>query len=200
MIATPQPQQMTAEDYLAWEARQELRYEYCNGDVFAMAGGTKTHDKLAFNLRRSLSDEVEAQGCDMTGSDVKVLVKKGLSYRYPDLAVSCDERDKANETFYEFPTLIVEVLSPGTETIDRIDKFKEYIQIPTLQEYLLISAEEMKVECYRRGEGRMWLYFQYDAGETITLESLGVEIPIGLIYQNIQLEPPSDSENDDRAL
>jgi len=188
MVAAFESQKMTAEEYLVWESQQELRYEYCDAQVIAMAGGTKNHDKLAFNLRRALSDRVEAQGCDMTGSDVKVLVKKGVSYRYPDLAVSCDERDQSNETFYEFPTLIVEVLSPGTEAIDRIDKFKEYIQIPTLQEYVLISAEEIKVECYRRGEGRLWLYSQYYVREPIMLESIGIEVPIELIYRGIQLE------------
>ena len=140
MIASLQPQKMTAAEYLEWELRQELRYEYCNGEVFAMAGGTKNHDKIAFNLRRMLSDVVEANGCDITGSDVKVLVNKGMSYRYPDLVVSCDERDKNNETFYEFPQLIVEVLSSSTESVDRVEKFKEYIQIPTLEEYLLIGS------------------------------------------------------------
>jgi Uma2 family endonuclease len=189
MVAAFEPPKMTAEEYLLWESQQELRYEYCDGQVIAMAGGTKNHDKLAFNLRRALSNQVEAQGCDMTGSDVKVLVGEGSSYRYPDLAVSCDERDKFNETFYEFPKLIVEVLSPGTEAIDRIDKFKEYIQISTLQEYVLISAEEIKVECYRRGEGRLWLYSQYYAGEAVIVESIGIELPIELIYRGIQLKP-----------
>jgi Uma2 family endonuclease len=187
MVAAFESQKMTAEEYLAWESHQELRYEYCDGQVFAMAGGTKNHDKIAFNLRRTLSDSVEAQGCDMTGSDVKVFVKQGVSYRYPDLVVSCDERDQATETSYEFPTLIVEVLSTSTEAIDRIDKFKEYIQIPTLQEYVLISTEEIKVERYRRGEGRLWLYYQYYVGESVALESLQTEVPIALIYRNIQM-------------
>ena len=191
MIASIQPQQMTVEEYLEWESRQELRYEYCNGDVFAMSGGTKTHDELAFNLRRSLIDRVAEQGCSMSGSDVKVFVRQGVSYRYPDLSISCDDRDEVNDTFYSFPQLIVEVLSPSTESVDRIDKFKEYIQIPTLQEYLLISTDEVSVECYRRGEGRMWLYFQYGKGETITLESVGVDLPIEMIYRNIQLKPVS---------
>jgi Uma2 family endonuclease len=91
---------------------------------------------------------------------------------------SCDARDEANDTFYEFPTLIAEVLSPGTESVDRIDKFKEYIQIPTLQDYLLISVDQMRVECYRRGEGRMWLYFQYEAGKLPPLGSIGVALPL----------------------
>ncbi|MFK8184524.1 MAG: Uma2 family endonuclease [Phormidesmis sp.] len=187
MVADFQSQLMSVEEYLEWEPQQECRYEYCAGRVFAMAGGTKNHDKLSFNLRRALSDTVEAQGCDMTGSDVKVLVEQGQSYRYPDLVVSCDERDQSNDTFYRYPKLIVEVLSAGTEAVDRIDKFKEYIQIPTLQEYLLISTEEMKLECYRRGEGRLWLYSPYYPGESIILESVGVELSIELIYRNIQI-------------
>lgn len=189
MMASPQPQKMTAEEYLEWEACQEIRHEYCNGDVFAMAGGTKNHDKLAFNLRRVLSDPIEEQGCDMTGSDVKVLVEKELSYRYPDLAVSCDERDENETEFYRFPKLIAEVLSPSTETVDRDEKFQEYIQIPTLEEYVLISARRMQVECFRRGEGRMWLYFPYKAGERVTIASIGVEFPIEQLYRNVRLEP-----------
>lgn len=191
MIASAKPQRMTAEEYLAWEARQEIRHEYCNGEVFAMAGGTKNHDKLAFNLRKALDDSVEAQGCDMSGSDVKVFVDQGVSYRYPDLSISCDDRDRANATFYNFPKLIVEVLSSSTEAADRSAKFKEYIQIPTLQEYVLVSTAEVMVECYRRGEGRLWLYSPYYAGETVPFESVRVDVPVELIYRNVQLEAVS---------
>ena len=127
----------------------------------------------------------------MSGSDVKVLVQGGLSYRYPDLSVSCDERDNVNETFYEFPKLIVEVLSSSTEVVDRDDKFQEYIQIPTLEEYVLISYQWMHVECYRRGEGRMWLYFPYKAGEKVSIASMGVELPIEQLYGNVRLAPSS---------
>lgn len=94
----------------------------------------------------------------MTGSDVEVMVNEGRFYRYPDLVVSCDQRDRQHETFYEFSKLIVEVLSDSTEAIDRGDKFQEYIQILTLEEYILVSTQRMQVECYRRGEDRMWLY------------------------------------------
>lgn len=141
MIASLRSIKMTPEEYLEWELRQEVRHEYCNGEVFAMAGGTKNHDKFAFNLRKALDDSVEAKGCDMSGSDVKVLTENGNSYRYPDLSVSCDERNKGNDSFYEFPKLMVEVLSSSTEDIDRTEKFQEYTQIPTLEEYVLISAK-----------------------------------------------------------
>ena len=124
----------------------------------------------------------------MTASDVKVMVMQGQFYRYPDVVVSCDERDQANSTFYEFPTLIVEVLSSSTEVIDRNQKFQEYIEIPTLQEYILVSAEQMQVECFRRGEERMWLYFPYKAGEIVRIESMGLDLPIEQIYQTVRLE------------
>ena len=120
----------------------------------------------------------------MSGSDVKVLVQGGFSYRYPDLSVSCDEKDETNDSFYEFPKLIIEVLSPSTKAVDRDDKFQEHIQIPTLEEYVLISYQRMQVECDRRGEGRMWLYFPYKAGEKVSIASMGVvAVKYGLTNQ-----------------
>lgn len=191
MIATPYPHKMTAEAYLEWESHQALRYEYCSGEVFAMTGGTKGHNRSALNLYSALVDRVDASGCEINTSDVKVKIGEGYAYRYPDLVVSCDERDQDEVAFYRFPKLIVEVLSPTTETVDRDDKFQEYIQIPTLQEYVLISTRRMQVECFRRGEGRMWLYFPYKAGETILIKSIGVELPIEQLYKNVRLEPSS---------
>ena len=191
MIASPKTFRMTAEEYLAWEPRQELRYEYCDGEAFAMAGGTKGHNRSALNLYGALVDKVDADGCEINTSDVKVQVKEGRFYRYPDLVVSCDARDKTNNAFYEFPKLIVEVLSSSTEAVDRDEKFQEYIRIPTLEEYVLIGAKRMQVECFRRGEGRMWLYFPYQAGEMVMIASLNIELPIEQLYRNVRLESAS---------
>ncbi len=191
MIESLQTQKMTAEEYLKWEPLQKVRYEYCSGQVLAMTGGTKGHNRLALNLYSALVDRVDAEGCEINVSDVKVELGEGLSYRYPDLIVSCDERDKGEAAFYGFPKLIVEVLSPGTTTVDREDKFQEYIRIPTLEEYVLITSQRMQVECYRRGEGRMWLYSPYTEGDTVLIESIGVEFPIEQLYQNVRLEPSS---------
>jgi len=188
MIASQKRPQMTPAEYLEWEPHQELRHEYSDGEVFAMAGGTKHHDRIAFNLRRAIIDRADQQQCSTSGSDVKVKVQQERFYRYPDLSVSCDDRDKRNETFYEFPSLIVEVLSSSTEIIDRNKKFQEYIEIATLQEHILVSAEQVQVECFRRGEGRMWLYFPYKSGEIVRIESMGLDLPIEQIYQNVQLE------------
>lgn len=194
MIASPQSIGMTAEEYLAWEPKQALRYEYCNGQVFAMTGGTKGHNRLALNLYSALVEKVDTSGCEINTSDVKVLVKEGDAYRYPDLIVSCDERDKRKTDFYQFPKLIVEVLSSSTANIDRDDKFQEYIRIPTLEEYVLISTKRMRVECYRRGEGRMWLYYSYTQGESIYFSSVGVEVTVKQLYQQVRLDTPNEPE------
>ncbi|MGB3299974.1 MAG: Uma2 family endonuclease [Phormidesmis sp.] len=184
---------MTAAEYLEWEPHQEIRYEYCDGQTFAMTGGTKGHNRLALNLYSALVDQVDAKGCEINVSDVKVELGEGLSYRYPDLIVSCDEQDKGEAALYRLPKLIVEVLSPSTTSTDREDKFQEYIQIPTLEEYVLITAQRMQVECYRRGEGRMWLYSPYTEGDTVLIESVGVEFPIEQLYRNVRLEPLADA-------
>ncbi|MEO1619946.1 MAG: Uma2 family endonuclease [Cyanobacteria bacterium J06632_3] len=188
MVASPQSFYMTAEEYLEWEPLQELRYEYCNGQVIAMAGGTLPHNDLALNIYSALRPEARKKGCRVQVSDVKVQIDQVGNYRYPDVVLSCDERDVTATDFLRHPTVIVEVLSSSTEKTDRFKKYQEYTQLPTLQAYMLISSDRIQVECYRRGEGRLWLYFQYGAGETIPVEAIGTTIPVDLIYENVKLD------------
>ncbi len=183
MIAVPRPQ-MTIEAYLDWEPRQELRYEFVSGKVLAMTGGTLAHNDIAVNLLIALRPHLRAQGCRINIADAKVTVTPTI-YRYPDLVVTCDERDKAALNAIQYPKLIVEVLSPGTETLDRGDKLKEYCSVPSLEEYVLINSAQVSVEIYRRGEGRFWLYTAYQTGDLIKLESVGFEFPIVRLYEDI---------------
>lgn len=178
---------MTVEAYLDWEPRQELRYEFINGSVFVRAGGSLPHNDIAINLLTALRPPIRKQSCRINMADAKVNITPQI-YRYPDLAVSCDERDKTALDAIRYPKLIVEVLSPGTETLDRSDKFKEYRSLPSLEEYVLISSTQVEVEIYRRGEGRLWLYTAYQTGDEIKLESIGFEFPIELLYEEVILE------------
>ncbi|MGB7273634.1 MAG: Uma2 family endonuclease [Geitlerinemataceae cyanobacterium] len=186
MIATPQKlPQMTIEEYLEWEPLQNLRYEYVNGEVFAMTGGTIPHNDLALNLYRTLYPHLRPRGCRANVSDVKVQVSPNSPYYYPDVIVSCDPLDLNARNFIQNPKLIAEVLSPGTSAKDRGEKLTEYLKISSLQEYILIESEKISIERYCRGEGRMWLYYPYTAGDIITLSSLDVELPIELLYEDI---------------
>ena len=188
MIATLQPQPMTIAEYLEWEPLQELRYEYVNGVVIAMTGGTIPHNDIALNLYRALYPHVRASGCRINVADVKVEVSSSSPYYYPDVVVTCDPRDVTARKLIRHPKLIVEVLSPGTEAKDRGEKFAHYRSSPTLQEYVLVESEKVSVECYRRGEGRLWLYTPYTAGDILPLESIAFSGSIDLLYENVSFE------------
>lgn len=189
MIATPQQSpKMSFDDYLVWESQQDIRYEYVNSEVFAMTGGTIPHNDIALNLYRALYPHLRSRGCRVNVSDVKVQVSPKSIYYYPDVIVSCDPQDLNARKFIQNPKLIVEVLSPGTSAKDRGEKFTYYLTIPSLQEYILIDSETISVERYCRGDGRMWLYYPYQAGDTITLSSIEFEFPIELLYEGIVFE------------
>jgi Uma2 family endonuclease len=204
MVALPEPLQtpnrlMSPQAFLDWEATQEQRYEYVNGDVFAMSGGTIPHNDLAVNLLLALVPQVRAQGCRINVSDVKVKIRR--RFRYPDLVVTGDERDKAATKLFEYPKVVVEVLSPSTEATDRGQKLREYQSIATLQEYVLINSDQAIVEVYRRIEGRVWRYESYGPDDSLLLESLGFDYPIGKLYEGIVLAVMTElEESEDQPL
>ncbi|MBE9033006.1 Uma2 family endonuclease [filamentous cyanobacterium LEGE 11480] len=204
MVALPETQLpgMTPEEFLEWEQTQELRYEYVDGQVISMQGEldanaekTIAHNDLALSLYRLLYDRVKSRGGRINVADVKVKVRR--RFRYPDLVVTCDERDKTAIKQFQYPKVIVEVLSPGTESVDRGKKLQEYQSLETLQEYVLINSQEMAVEIYRRGEGRTWLYESYGDGEEFALASLEFDCAIAHLYEGItlpEIEEPDEAD------
>ena len=189
MISQPQyPQKMTVQEYLEWEANQEFRHEYIDGEILAMTGGFLPHNDIALNFYRALYPHVRQRGCRVNVSDVKVQARKNSRYFYPDLVVSCHPDDLKSREFIQHPKIIVEVLSPSTATYDRTKKLKYYRQIPSLQEYVLVNFEEIAVEVYQRGERKMWLYYEYEDGEKIVLESIEFECLIKLLYEGVSFE------------
>ncbi len=190
MIATPEPIKMSVEEYLDWEVRQELRYEYVNGDVLARTGGSIPHNDIALNFYTALRSHIRARNCRINVADVKVQVTSSI-YLYPDLVISCDERDRAAVKAISYPTLIVEVLSPGTETYDRKEKFALYRKFSSLDEYVLVDSESISVECYRRSGSRCWIYEPYTSSDTIALESIEFTCAIA---------PRYDAERSDKSI
>lgn len=191
MIAIPSslsdsshPLRMTVETYLNWEPQQELRYEFVNGEVFAMTGGSIAHNDIAINLLTALRPHLRKQGCRINIADAKLNITSSL-YRYPDLVVTCDERDKTALDAIQHPKLIVEVLSEGTAAVDRGDKLKEYCALPSLEEYVLISSTQISFEIYQRAQTRFWLYSAYQPGDSIQLASVGFKFPIEMLYEDI---------------
>ncbi len=181
----PTSKPMTPAEFLQWEEKEELRYEYVNGEVVAMTGGTIPHNDLAVNLLLLLAPHVRSRGCRINVSDVKVKVRR--RFRYPDLVITCDDRDKSAIKLFKYPKLIIEVLSPGTEAVDRGQKLREYQGLSTLQEYVLVNSDQMIIEVYRRGEKRGWLYESYGIGEIVELQSVEFSCAIDRIYEDITL-------------
>ena len=194
MIAsTDQLPYMTPQEYLEWEERQPVKYEYVNGYVYAMAGGTIPHNKIAVNLTTALQNRLRGKGCLVLMADAKVGISQLGPFHYPDVMVTCDERDRTAVKLIQHPCLVVEVLSPSTEGYDRGDKFKQYRQIDTLKEYVLISADSMSVECYRLNERQKWELTHYFIDETtpegtdpeVHLTSVDFRTPISVLYEDV---------------
>jgi Uma2 family endonuclease len=204
MIAHPQPQLMTPQEYLEWEEQQPIKYEYMNGEVFAMTGGILPHNSIAVNLTSGLKNHLRGKGCKVFMADAKVGVSENGPFHYPDVMVSCDPRDqKARKVIYH-PCLIVEVLSPGTEAFDRGKKFRNYRQIETLKEYVLIEADRMNVECYRINEKGKWELTAYSLESTTNDIELEVEFtsvdfccPISLLYEDVVFPEDNSEDSDD---
>ncbi|MBO3462755.1 Uma2 family endonuclease [Aetokthonos hydrillicola Thurmond2011] len=185
MVALPDRIFMSAEEYLIWEPAQEERYEYWDGELVAMSGGTRNHNRICGNFFNLLDNALVDRGCEVYIVDVKVQIQPGKKYFYPDLVVTCDERDRDLQ-LVQFPSLIIEVLSPSTEAADRGKKFASYRQSSTLQEYVLVQVAQPGVEVFRRDEHRRWVLSEYNLEEILPLESINVEIAIANLYRQVQ--------------
>jgi Uma2 family endonuclease len=187
MVALPDSIFMSAEEYLIWEPTQEQRYEYWDGQVVVMSGGTRNHNRVCTNFFKLLDDSLAESSCEVYIVDVKVQVEPGRKYFYPDVVVTCDERDQ-NPQLIQFPCLIIEMLSPSTEAVDRGKKFTAYRQSLTLKEYVLVQIEQPSVEVFGHNEHGKWVLSDYSLGDTLLLETVNVEIAIADLYKQVQFE------------
>lgn len=178
----------TAEEYLQLEQTSEIRHEYLAGQVFAMSGGSKQHNLIAGNIYSRLRSHLRGGSCSVFMADMKVRIQlanqnKNIFY-YPDVIVSCDTEDK--DRFYlNYPCLIIEVLSPSTELTDRREKLVNYRNLETLQEYVLVSQEEIKVEVYRQDPQGNWSVTILGKDDDLRLDSIGLTLTMTEIYEDV---------------
>lgn len=196
MVAhTVHPQPMDLEAFFALAAASDEKYEYLDGYLYLMSGGTLDHARIALNLGPLIDAALRGTPCLVYNSDVwvKVAEKKFL---LPDVVVTCDPSDQGRKTHVAAPKLIIEVLSEGTEQRDRGRKFEYYRACPTIEEYALVNQRSQLVEVYHR-EGRFWAYRTFAAGEDCLLESIGVRFPVSAAYDRtsvpVQPEPDEDT-------
>lgn len=180
------------EDFLLLEEEQQKRYEYHDGEVFAMAGGTPRHSAIATNLLLSLGntrfDEHNSKKCRPFNSDLKIHVQKLNKILYPDVSVFCGERIRSKQisSAYVNPILIIEVVSESTAAYDRGDKFRYYMHLSSLQEYVLVEQDQQVVQTFFRVDNDRWTMRLFDQPDAIVaLQSVLTEIPINSIYLDI---------------
>ena len=179
---------MSLEEYLESEHTASTKREFVDGHVYAMAGASRAHGTIALNLAALIRPAIRGSGCQAYLADMKVAPPGNRSVRYPDLVMTCDERDLADEQITRYPKLIVEVLSPGTSAVDRGDKFEEYRRIPTLEEYVIIDSTRVLVEVFRRSADG-WGLKEHGPGSAFRLESIPLEVKVDDLYEDIERGP-----------
>jgi Uma2 family endonuclease len=175
----------TYEEYLVYERHSELKHEFEEGEIFAMAGGSPRHSALALRIGGAL-ENTRPSGCTAFQSDMRIRVLATGRATYPDVSLVCgpielDAADRSGTTITN-PTLLVEVLSPSTEEVDRGSKWRDYQRIPSLQEYVLVS-QESRVEIYRRLTSGSWEYL--DVREGVVKLASGASLDLSVLYRDL---------------
>jgi Uma2 family endonuclease len=194
MVAQPNRSLKSVEDYLALDRSSfETRYEFIDGHVYMLAGGTLDHSTIKINITSLLRSLIHGGPCRVYDSDARVRLSQ-KRYVYPDVSVSCDSRDRGTIDTVQYPCLIIEVLSTSTEAYDRGKKFSYYRACPTIEEYVLVDTQQQSVEVYRR-EQDFWKLYPFGPGDQVVLASLGVRFPIAAIYEDVTLPEEEDTSN-----
>ena len=178
----------TVEQYLALDHAGQVRHEYIDGAVYALAGGTQAHSAITINVAAQLHAAVQGGPCRVYSSDLKVRVSP-TRYLYPDVSVGCevdDQRDDAD--WLTAPRVVVEVLSDSTAVYDRGDKFAYYRQIASLRDYVLVETGCRLVEVHSRDDAGGWRVRHYEGNATVELPSLGVRLALDAIYAGVEVE------------
>jgi Uma2 family endonuclease len=180
---------LTPEEYFAWEEKQLEKYEYIDGQTYAMSGVTVNHSRIAVRFTTLFSNHLDNSNYETGNSAIRINIVGTSNYTYPDASVTCDDRDKTTPQYITYPCLIVEVLSASTESYDRGGKFRLYRKNPVLQDYLLVSSTCIEMDLYRKNQDGDWTIVNYREGDTVELNSINLRMPIEQVYRGLTLIP-----------
>ena len=178
---------MTAEEFLAWEAKQELKWEFDGFQPVAMTGGTRAHSVVQRNLLSTLDARLDGRPCQAYGSDLKV--QTGPSYRYPDVSVSCTPFPD-DATIIAEPVVVFEVLSASTAGDDRTIKAAEYKSLQSVQRYVMLEQDRVFATVIARTETG-WDHSLVGPDGTLAMPEIGVEVPLAALYRGLALTGPA---------
>jgi Uma2 family endonuclease len=176
---------MTVDEWRQLEERShDVKHDYIDGQIYAMAGGSLAHSRVSINVLKALDAILGRGPCRAYNSDAAVRLSP-TRYTYPDATVTCDERDRPTTKLREIqaPRIIVEVLSNSTEAYDRGEKFEYYRACPAVQEYVLVSTRRQLVEVFQRTQEGWTTYHVYGPGDEIELTSIDVHLSLAALYE-----------------
>ena len=179
---------ISQEEYLKTERLAKEKHEYFRGEVFAMSGASRFHNRIFSNIHGNIYPFLKGKPCKSYGSDLRVHVAQNTLYTYPDLTIVCGKEEYLDNVFDTLvnPKVLIEILSPGTKDYDRGSKFKLYREIPSLEEYILVDSENIYVErFYKTAEGKWTLSEYKTVNETLEISSIEFNLPLGEIYTNV---------------
>lgn len=185
MNSTAEQLKISVEDYLEGELVSDIKHEYINGEVYAMAGATRTHNIIAGNVFGALLNHLRGTPCRAFIADMKVGIRTQHDdyFYYPDVQVSCEKN--GNALYNDEPVLIVEVLSDSTERKDRAEKFHDYRKLDSLQDYVLIAQDSRRVEIYSRETG--WDLVLSVNDDSFSLNSVDLHLSLDEVYEDVDL-------------
>ena len=183
---------LTPEEYITLERKaipdaETVRSEYMNGEIIAMSGASLAHNLITYNISGELRNRLKSSGCLAFANEMRVSIPTANSYFYPDVSVVCGEPRFEDDVFDTLlnPIVIVEVLSPSTEAYDRGDKFAHYRQLESLQEYILVSQDKVRVDHYVR-HATQWILTDFqNLDQQLPLTSIQCELPLQEIYERV---------------
>ena len=178
---------LTPEEYLTWERKQPFKNEYHNGQIIAMSGASRSHNRITVDITIQLGNQLMDSDCEIFASEMRVRTSPAVSYLYPDVIVVCGEPRFEDDTFDTLlnPIVVIEVLSPSTAAYDRGEKFESYKQLASLQEYIFISQDRVRVEHYCRQETQWNCNTFQRLEDVLSLPSIECEVPLRAIYRRV---------------
>ena len=185
MSNTAEQLKISIDDYLEGELISDIKHEYINGEVFAMAGARRAHNVISMTLANLLYNHLRGTPCQVFNSDMKVGVLTATDdiFYYPDVQVSCEKN--GNDHYNAEPKLIIEVLSDSTERKDRVEKFYTYRKLASLEEYVLVAQDSLRIEIYRRRNG--WDLELLGENDSFQFESVELNLTVADVYRDVEL-------------
>ena len=177
---------MTAADYLEWEKGEELKHEYIDGEIYEMTGGTRNHSRIMINLTLAIGRQLDDAAHTLHSSELRVKISD-TRYVYPDLSAVCGQEmleDNSELTLLN-PVFVVEVTSPLSMSYDRVDKLGFYLEVPSIEAYLIVDQDRIRADLYTRTEEGWLLRVFSSPDDVIPLQTLDCELPLGQVYRGI---------------